>query len=90
MSSPKDTDYQVAGDSRVVKKSIIPIIRMTEKNNGVKELKGTLRISHMIPVPETELVLYDLENEPDEKYRALVQSEAIYIRKNAARIKSNA
>lgn len=39
------------------------IIRMIEKNNGVRELKGTLRISHMIPVPESELILYDLENE---------------------------
>ena len=81
MSSPKETDYQIAGEEKVIKKSIIPIIRMTEKNNGVKELKGTLRISHMIPVPETELILYDLENEPDRDYQALVISEAIFIRK---------
>ena len=65
MSSPKDTDYQMAGGNRVIRKSIVPIIRMIEKNNGVRELKGTLRISHMIPVPESELILYDLENEED-------------------------
>lgn len=64
MSSPKDSDYQVAGANKVIKKSIVPIVRIVVKNaSGVKELKGTLRISHMIPVPASELVLYDLENE---------------------------
>lgn len=90
MSSPKETDYQIAGEEKVIKKSIIPIIRMTEKNNGVKELKGTLRISHMIPVPESELILYDLENESDKDYKALVISEAIFIRKNSEKIKNYA
>ena len=64
MSSPKDSDYQIAGADKVIKKSIVPIIRIVVKNkNGEKELKGTLRISHMIPVPISELELYDLENE---------------------------
>ena len=90
MSSPKETDYQVAGSGKVIKKSIVPIIRITEKNNGVKELKGTLRISHMIPVPEDQLLLYDLDNEVDADYKALVHSEAIFIRKNAAKIQNNA
>jgi protein AbiQ len=90
MSSPKETDYQIAGNDKVIKKSIIPIIRMTEKNGAEKELKGTLRISHMIPVPESELLLYDLDNEPDEDYKALVNAEAIFIRKNSSKIRSNA
>ena len=62
----------MAGGNRVIRKSIVPIIRMIEKNNGVRELKGTLRIIHMIPVPESELILYDLENEEDKDYKALV------------------
>lgn len=90
MSSPKENDYQVAGNGKVIKKSIIPIIRMTEKNGEEKELKGTLRISHMIPVPESELLLYDLDNEPDEDYKALVNAEAIFIRKNSDKIRNNA
>lgn len=58
MSSPKESDYQVAGDKKVIKKGIVPIIRIVVKNSkGEKELKGTLRISHMIPVPESELEL---------------------------------
>ena len=91
MSSPKDTDYQFAGDGKVIKKSIVPIIRMVVKNNkGEKELKGTLRISHMIPVPEEELELYDLDNESDSEYKDLVQNEIVFIRKHREKIIANA
>ena len=91
MSSPKESDYQIAGENKVIKKSIVPIIRIVVKNtDGVKELKGTLRISHMIPVPESELQLYDMENETDSTYKDLVQNEMIFIRKNRERIESNA
>lgn len=91
MSSPKESDYQIAGDNKVIKKSIIPIIRIVVKNSaGEKELKGTLRISHMIPVPESELELYDLEHETDETYKDLVQNEIIFIRKNHEKIRNNA
>ena len=91
MSSPKDSDYQIAGENRVIKKSIVPIIRIVVKNkDGEKELKGTLRISHMIPVPTSELELYDLEHELDSTYKDLVQNEMIFIRKHREKIISNA
>lgn len=83
MSSPKDSDYQIAGATKVIKKSIVPIIRIVVKNSaGEKELKGTLRISYMILVLESELELYDLENESDDTYKDLVQNEMIFIRKS--------
>lgn len=42
MSSPKESDYQRAGNGKVIKKSIVPIIRMVIKNSkGEKELKGS-------------------------------------------------
>ena len=91
LSSPKDTDYQIAGKNRVIKKSIVPIIRVVSKNkDGNKELKATLRISHMIPVPTSELDLYDLENENDLRYKDLIQTEMIFIRKNRNKLQSNA
>ena len=91
MSSPKETDYQIAGEKKVIKKSIVPIIRIVVKNSkGQKELKGTLRISHMIQVPPSELQLYDIENEPDSTYKDLVQNEMIFIRKNQDKILANA
>lgn len=91
MSSPKDTDYQVAGSGKVIKKSIVPIMRIVVKNSkGEKELKGTLRISHMIPVPEPELELFDLDSEKDVEYKDLVQNEVIFIRKHREKIIANA
>lgn len=91
MSSPKDTDYQYAGGKLVIKKSIVPIMRIIVKNStGEKELKATLRLSHMIPVPDSELDLYDVENEPDLQYKDLIQNEIIFIRKNKDKIISNA
>ena len=57
---------------------------------GECELKGTLRLSHMIPVPDSELELYDLDCEKDVKYKDLVQKELIFIRKSKAKIKKNA
>ena len=91
MSSPKDSDFQIAGANKVIKKSIVPIIRIVVKNSsGEKELKGTLRISHMIPVPTSELELYDMENECDSTYKDLVQNEMIFIRKNREKIVANA
>ena len=44
----------------------------------------------MIPVPESELQLYDLENEPDDAYKDLVSNEILFIRKNKERILNNA
>ena len=83
--------YSNKVENKVIKKSIVPIIRMVIKNSkGEKELKGTLRISHMIPVPETELELYDLDNEPDAEYKDLVQNEVIFIRKQREKIVANA
>lgn len=67
LSSPKSTDYQIGGNNKVIKKSIVPIIRIVVKNNnGEKELKGTLRISHMIPVPISELELFNSKEIADE------------------------
>lgn len=91
LSSPKESDYQIAGNHKVIKKSIVPIIRIVVKNaKGEKELKGTLRISHMIPVPDSELKLYDVAGEKDKAYKDLIQNEIIFIRKNKDKISANA
>ena len=38
MSSPKEYDYQIAGDQKVIKKSIVPIIRIVVKNSKGEKL----------------------------------------------------
>lgn len=91
MSSPKNSDYQIAGEKFVIKKSIVPIIRMIHRNSKKeKELLGTLRISHMIPVPESEITLYDIDNEIDERYKDLIMNELTFIRENETKIIKNA
>ena len=57
------------------------IIRIVDLSQELAELKGTLRISNMIPVPESELVEYDVEEEQDTKYKDLINKEMIFIRK---------
>lgn len=59
------------------------------KGDGM-ELKGTLQIGTMIPVQDTEIELYDVENEPDQAYKDLVNEEIIYIRKHEKAIVKNA
>ena len=92
-SSPKDSDYQISPDGiRTIRKSIIPIIRMvtTDTVSGIPELKGTLKISNMIPVPERELTPYLFSDECDLNYKIVVQKEYDFIRANERLILKNA
>ena len=67
-SSPKNSDYIIRQDgTREIRKSIIPIVRMTTTDTatGTLELKGTLKLSNMIPVPFSELTQYRISDEAD-------------------------
>ena len=44
----------------------------------------------MIPVPASELTLYDMEHEQDSFYKALIHKEMLFIRKNKNKIIQNA
>lgn len=80
MSSPKKSDYK----NKEIRKSVIPIIRIVsnEEINNIPVLKGTLRISNMIPVPDSELVLYEPQKEKNKNYKILVEKELEFINKN--------
>ncbi|MCI8746105.1 MAG: type III toxin-antitoxin system ToxN/AbiQ family toxin [Lachnospiraceae bacterium] len=91
LSSPKNSDYRMENGIQKIRRSIIPIIRITSKSSsGELELKGTLKLSNMIPVPASELTLYDMEYEPDLSYKALIHKEMLFIRKNKNKIIQNA
>lgn len=91
LSSPKNTDYRMEHGVSKIRASIIPIIRITAQSpSGELELKGTLKLSNMIPVPTSELTLYDVEHEPDSLYKALIHKEMLFIRKNKNKIIQNA
>ena len=88
MSSPKSSDYK----NNEIRKSIIPIIRIisNEEVNNIPVLKGTLRISNMIPVPSSELILYEPKKEKDKNYKILVEKELEFISKNEEMIRKYA
>lgn len=91
LSSPKNTDYRIENGVSKTRASIIPIIRITaQSSSGELELKGTLKLSNMIPVPASELTLYDIEHEPDLFYKSLIHKEMLFIRKNKDKIIHNA
>lgn len=87
-SSPKSTDY-IDKEKTIVRKSIIPIIRITQNSNS-NRLYGTLRISNMIPVPISEIKQYKIEDETDKNYKNLILAEIKFIKKNEKMIIKNA
>ena len=87
LSSPKDKhDYVIENGKKTVRKDSLIVMRIVSGNGDDKELKGTLQIGTMIPVPDDAIVLYDVDNEPDQAYKDLVQEEVVYIRKHEKEI----
>lgn len=83
LSSPKEKDYNKSGE--IKNDSAITIyIRNKQK------LYGTLRLNCMIPVPDSELIKYDLNDEGDLRYKMLVLNELYFVRANSTRIESAA
>ena len=84
LSSPKNSDYLIdKSGQQVIRKSIIPIIRIIEFNSqGQAHLLGTLKFNSMIPVPDSEIIIYDLRQETDIKYKTLIEKEIRFINRN--------
>jgi len=97
LSSPKDDDYVIIKGEKVLRKSVTPIHRIkiitSYIENGQKkeqiDFLGKLLFSNMIPVPESELNLIDLDNYPNEKYKLLLQNQIRYLRKNQSKLEKN-
>ena len=91
LSSPKQADYEEVNGQMIIRKSIIPIMRIIDTGSDGKEiLLGTLRFSHMIPVPQSEILLYDVNAEKDIKYKSLIQKELRFVRRNTSKILKSA
>lgn len=91
LSSPKKSDYMYIKEHRVIRNSILSIIRMVETDeNGKRSLLGTIKLSNMLPVPQSMLVEYDLDNETDSDYKNLVLKEKRFINRNEELITSYA
>lgn len=59
---------------------------MVWNTDGKQRLLGTVRLSNMIPVPESELVKYDPDDEKDLRYRELIANELYWIEHNDTQI----
>lgn len=83
LSSPKEKhDYIIVDGKKTIRKDSLIVMRIVSGTGENKELKGTLQIGTMIPVPDAAIELYDVDNEPDRAYKDLVNEEIIYIRKH--------
>lgn len=83
LSSPKPSDYLEDGS---IRKSSSIILRMVKDYNTFPQLLGTIKLNNMLPVPESEIHLYDLENEVDIKYKNLVIDELEWVQHNTSKI----
>lgn len=91
LSSPKNSDYVYVNGRRAIRRDIIPIIRIiVENENGELELKGKLKFSSMIPVPDNVITYYDISQETNEDYRILLEKEYEFIKSHQDMIKRNA
>lgn len=91
LSSPKNSDYMIVNGQRTIRRDIIPIIRIkTINRDGIYELKGTVKLSNMIPVPQQLITYYDCNAEEDYNYRMLIEKETEFILRNKNRIIKNA
>lgn len=87
LSSPKDLhDYVVINGMKTIRKDSLIVIRVVSDSVTDPQLKATLQIGTMIPVPDDALELYDINAETDQNYKDLVLEEMIYIRKNENKI----
>ena len=82
MSSPKNKDYK----NGKIRKNSLTTIYMKSKC----KLYGTLRFNCMIPVPESELLEYRINDEGDFNYRMLMLSEYNFCKENREKIEKTA
>ena len=87
LSSPKPYDYKSDGS---IRKSDLFCSRMILNNGGEYKLYGKIMYKNMIPVPEFVIRNYSLEEEPDLKYKALIQNELVWISLHLGEIKEKA
>lgn len=83
LSSPKPKDYMQNG-----KPKFDTLVTIYIKDP--RRLYGTLRFNNMIPVPESEIIQYDLNDEGDLKYKLIVFNELYFVRQNKDKIERTA
>lgn len=87
LSSPKKSDYEDNGN---IKKSTKLVLRMVKIIENKTILIGTLKLNNMMPIPNSEIIPYGLNNETDLKYKKLIIKELDWIQQNTSKIYKSA
>ena len=83
LSSPKLSDYDNYGK---IRKSSAIVLRMIKNHSKNPQLLATIILNNMIPVPDSEIILYNLNDEKDIKYKNFVIDELDWIQQNTTKI----
>ena len=81
---PSDFSF-VSYKDRIVllKDTTVPVVYMYDKDSkGEIDFFGKLQCNNMIPVPESELVSFDINTVSDIAYKSLLQKQVQFLRKN--------
>ena len=85
---PSDFSFVAYRDRiELLKDTSTPVVFMYEKESkGEIDFFGKLQCNNMIPVPESEIVEFDINSEADIAYRTLLQKQVQFLRKNESAI----
>ncbi len=87
LSSPKKFDYMT--DGRIRKSSFL-VLRMVHKYKDGISLLGTIKLNNMLPVPDSEVKMINMDLYEDKAYKELIKNELMWIRNNLSKIYSQA
>lgn len=90
LSSPKRSDYKLVNGIECIRPDILTIIRIPVEENGELKLKGTLKLSNMIPVSSNMITFYNIDEEEDYGYKSLVSKEYEVLKRKKSKILKNA
>ncbi|WP_054739983.1 type III toxin-antitoxin system ToxN/AbiQ family toxin [Cellulosilyticum ruminicola] len=85
---PEDFSFIAYADRIVLlKDTTVPVVFMYDKNGDESiDFFGKLQCNNMLPVPESELITFDVNSISDIAYRTLLQKQLQFLRKNSDRI----
>ena len=89
LSSPKDSDYIFINSIKTVRKTNVPIHRIIVLDGDKENFFGKLKFSSMIPVPDNQIALLDVNNIKNRSYKSIIENQIRYIRKNKGSLKKN-
>ena len=66
------------------------VLNNEDEDGGIRKYVGIVyNISSMIPVPDSELTLLDIDSLTDLKYKNMLNTQVIYIRKNTTTLQED-